>query len=448
MKLISWHFSSTLKQICIISLIVPLLAHSASIQKLHNDNPDMKYIGSASCSSSNCHGAGSLQNKSNVRQNEFNTWFNHDPHATAYSALESSQGQQIANNLGLGNATQAQVCLNCHTTNVSENRRAGRFRANEGVSCEGCHGPGSLWLSSHSNPATSRSELISHGLYDTWNSTSKAELCLSCHLGDQNQKITHKIMAAGHPRLVFELVTFSDAQPRHYDIDRDYIQRKEPYRQIKEWAIGQAQYGYQFLDLLIGTDKTENALFPELALYECHTCHHNPKKVRWNRLDNEEDRPGRIKINGSSLLATQIITSIIAPEYGIRIRDLRASIRQKTISNEGNISEIASKGKELFKTVKKTIESRTITNDDGIAILEQILTIGRKGTLRELSSAEQSVMAIALITNDLPRESEYFHAPDEITTVLENLYTILSDENAFSPQRLKSNLKKLKVLEN
>ena len=79
---------------------MPLLAHSASIQKLHNDNPDMKYIGSASCSSSNCHGAGSLQNKSNVRQNEFNTWFNHDPHATAYSALESSQGQQIANNLG------------------------------------------------------------------------------------------------------------------------------------------------------------------------------------------------------------------------------------------------------------------------------------------------------------------------------------------------------------
>ena len=139
---------------------------------------------------------------------------------------------------------------------------------------------------------------------------------------------------------------------------------------------------------------------------------------------------------------------MIAPEYGNRIGQLRAAIRQKTISNEGNISEIAAQGKELFKIVKETFQSQTITNEDGIAILEQIVTIGRKGTLRELSSAEQSVMAIALITKDLPSNSNYFHASSEISSVLEGLYKVLSDENAFSPQRLKNNLKKLKVLEN
>ena len=440
--------NSIVKLTSIVCLFSPLFVQSASIQKLHTDNPDANYIGSASCSSSNCHGAGSIQNQTNVRQNEFNTWFNHDPHANAYVALESTQGKQIANNLGLGDATKAQICLNCHTTNVPVSRQSGRFRASEGVSCEGCHGPGSLWLSNHSNPNTARSELMSQGLYDTWSSTSKAELCLSCHLGDQNQRITHKIMAAGHPRLVFELVTFTDAQPRHYDVDEDYIYRKKPYRQIKEWAVGQAQYGYQFLDLLLDTDKSENTLFPELSMYECHTCHHNPKKIRWNRLDGEKEEPGRIKINGSSLLITQLIANVIAPEYGDRIGQLRAAIRQKTISNEGNISEIAAQGKELFKIVKETFQSQTITNEDGIAILEQIVTIGRKGTLRELSSAEQSVMAIALITKDLPSNSNYFHASSEISSVLEGLYKVLSDENAFSPQRLKNNLKKLKVLEN
>ena len=442
------YLNRILRLACVVFLISSSVVQSASIQKLHTDNPDAKYIGSASCSSSNCHGAGTVQNQTNVRQNEFNTWFNHDPHANAYTALESKQGRQIANNLGLGDATKAQICLNCHTTNVRDGRQTGRFRASEGISCEGCHGPGSLWLSSHSNPNTARSELMAQGLYDTWNSTSKAELCLSCHLGDQNQRITHKIMAAGHPRLVFELVTFTDAQPRHYDVDEDYMHRKKPYRQIKEWAIGQAQYGYQFLDLLLDTDKSENTLFPELSMYECHTCHHNPKKIRWNRLDGEKEEPGRIKINGSSLLVTQIIANVIAPEYGERIGQLRAAIRQKTISNEGNISEIASQGKELFKTVKKTFQSRTITSEDGIAILEQIVTIGRKGTLRELSSAEQSVMAIALITKDLSSNSNYFHSSKEISNVLEGLYKVLSDENAFSPQRLKNNLTKLKVLEN
>ncbi len=446
--LLNKHIDVILKLTCIACFILHSFAYSASIQKLHINDPNATYIGSASCSSSNCHGAGVVKNQTNVRQNEFNTWFNHDPHADAYNALESEHGKQIAINLGLGDATKAQVCLNCHTTNVAEERQTSRFRSSEGVSCEGCHGPGSLWLSSHSNPDTARSELMAQGLYDTWNSTSKAELCLSCHLGDQNQRITHKIMAAGHPRLVFELVTFTDAQPRHYDVDEDYIHRKKPYRQIKEWAVGQAQYGYQFLDLLLNTDKSENTLFPELSMYECHTCHHNPKVIRWNRLDGEKEEPGRIKINGSSLLVTQIIANVVAPEYGESISELRTAIREKTISNEGNISEIAARGKELFKTVKETFQSRIITNENGMAILEQIVTTGKKGTLRELSSAEQSVMAIALITKDLPRNSNYFHASGEITNVLEGLYKVLSDENAFSPERLKNNLKKLKVLEN
>ena len=47
-----------------------------------------------------------------------------------------------------------------------------------------------------------------------------------------------------------------------------------------------------------------------------------------------------------------------------------------------------------------------------------------------------------------PSNSNYFHASSEISSVLEGLYKVLSDENAFSPQRLKNNLKKLKVLEN
>ncbi len=433
-----------IRSFAILLSILPLLGYGSSIKKLHTDNPDAMYIGSASCSSSNCHGAGIAQKKSNVRQNEFNTWFNHDPHATAYRALESKQGQQIANNLGLGDATEAQICLNCHTTNVSATKRTDRFRAAEGVSCEGCHGPGSLWLSSHTDRTVSKNELEEQGLYDTSSFNKKAKLCLSCHLGDQNQKITHKIMAAGHPRLAFELVTFTDAQPRHYDIDEDYLARKNPYRPIKEWALGQTQYGYQFLDLLAESNKSGDLLFPELSLFECHTCHHNPKKIRWDRL-NKEEEPGRIKINGSSLMITQMIAEILLPEYKDRISELRDKIRHKTITNEGNISEIALEGKELFRTLKESIESKDITNKEGVAILNQIILTGKAGALRELSSAEQSVMAIALITKDLPQEFEYLKTPAQVTTVIESLYTILLDENAFNPQRLKNKLKKLKV---
>ena len=145
---------------------------------------------------------------------------------------------------------------------MRDGRQTGRFRASEGISCEGCHGPGSLWLSSHSNPNTARSELMAQGLYDTWNSTSKAELCLSCHLGDQNQRITHKIMAAGHPRLVFELVTFTDAQPRHYDVDELHASKKSLTGKLKNGQLGKRNMDINFLTccLILTNRKTPCSL--------------------------------------------------------------------------------------------------------------------------------------------------------------------------------------------
>ena len=109
-------------------------------------------------------------------------------------------------------------------------------------------------------------------------------------------------------------------------------------------------------------------------MYECHTCHHN-LKIRWNRLDGEKEEPGRIKINGSSLLITQLIANVIAPECGNH-RSVESSNPSKN-DFKRNISEIAAQGKELFKIVKETNQS-DYYKEDGIAILDQIVTIGRK----------------------------------------------------------------------
>ena len=47
-------------------------------------------------------------------------------------------------------------------------------------------------------------------------------------------------MGAGHPRLDFELDTFTATQPAHYEIDKDYYERKIVSNGMQTWAIGQA----------------------------------------------------------------------------------------------------------------------------------------------------------------------------------------------------------------
>lgn len=69
------------------------------------------------------------------------------PHAHAYKVLASPESQAIAAKMGIANAQTSGKCLKCHSTayNYTENRVSTAIKVKEGVSCESCHGPGSLY---------------------------------------------------------------------------------------------------------------------------------------------------------------------------------------------------------------------------------------------------------------------------------------------------------------
>src|SRR5258708_3214636 len=176
-----------------------------------------KHMGVATCSNSVCHGASQPFRDSDVMQNEFAIWQEFDPHAKAYQILEKPESKAIAQKLGLGDPTQAKVCLDCHADNQPTARRGERFQISDGVGCEACHGGSELWLNAHSDRSVAHADNLGKGMYATENPIKRAQLCLSCHMGEKERMITHRIMGAGHPRLSFELDTFTWLHP-HYKI--------------------------------------------------------------------------------------------------------------------------------------------------------------------------------------------------------------------------------------
>mgnify|MGYP000500502884 FL=1 len=149
-------------------------------------------------------------------------------------------------------------------------------------------------------------------MYPTESPAARADLCVSCHVGNEKKWATHDIMGAGHPRLSFELDTFTVIQPAHYRVDKDYIKRKEDYSGLKIWLVGQIMVADHWLSLILSERFTGEGLFPEISFYDCHACHHGMSDER--KQSGLVSHPGDLRLNDAYLQIIEIIISVISPQ--------------------------------------------------------------------------------------------------------------------------------------
>lgn len=144
-------------RICLI-LIVVSLSSGISAQTF-------KYVGAAKCKM--CH------NKA-PKGEQYNKWSGLK-HANALESLKNQKSIDYAKKNGLGDPINEAKCLKCHSTAASiDPKLNGGIKKEEGVSCESCHGPGSLYKS----PAVmkNREVALKKGLI-----IPDKELCEGCH---------------------------------------------------------------------------------------------------------------------------------------------------------------------------------------------------------------------------------------------------------------------------
>jgi len=80
---------------------------------------------------------------------QYSIWKN-SAHAKAYEILATDKARELAAKAGVkGNPQEAKECLECHVTGHGEDPAAfdTTFVVKDGVQCESCHGPGSVYRS-------------------------------------------------------------------------------------------------------------------------------------------------------------------------------------------------------------------------------------------------------------------------------------------------------------
>jgi hypothetical protein len=162
-----------------------------------------------------------------VMLDEYAIWKTLDKHAQAYAVLRGERGQQMSKLLKSDVLKPETGCLNCHAMNALKTSPQETFNPEDGVSCGGCHGPSSGWLTEHTQPAwrkLSPREKAERGMKDVRDPETRSKLCMSCHIGnaDEGKVVTHAMFAAGHPPLPpFEVATFSQNEPQHWRDAKD-----------------------------------------------------------------------------------------------------------------------------------------------------------------------------------------------------------------------------------
>lgn len=291
-----------------------------------------RFMGTGSCSSSNCHGSTSARTGNDILQNEYVTWLKHDKHSQAFNVLAGPDSKKIAANLSIKDPQKEKLCLDCHATYVSEKLRGPKYVVEDGVSCESCHGAAESWLETHSQKGSSHAENVKHGMKDLNDMHSRAVQCLSCHYGTDEKTVNHRLYGAGHPRLSFELDTFGVLQAKHWAIDKDYVDRKGPYVPLKAWLAGQVALSQETLKALKSPTRSKFGIFPELSLFDCYSCHHSLTDDQWKKR-SYGNSPGELHLNLPSLLMIREISTAITPAISKELASLVETLHNEYVKN-------------------------------------------------------------------------------------------------------------------
>jgi len=425
----------------IVTLLILLLANPAPSRAGQAARPSSGLEGVASCAGTTCHGRMEADGAI-VRQDELMRWQEASTpggaHSRAFSILAYPRARQIAATLGLGDATAAPACLGCHATPAGGGTGR-RFLPADGVGCEACHGPASGWIASHYTVGASHAANVARGMVALEQPATRAAVCLDCHFGSSKpgQFVSHRMMAAGHPRLSFELDLFSTLQ-QHHDEDADYLQRKGRTDGVRMWAVGQAMAVNRVLTLFDTPKGTEGA-FPEFYFFDCHSCHRriydaDERTRTWEANPGRPIPAGMPPFNDENMILLAAAAKIAAPGMAARLDGDSRAFHAALAKDRGAAVAAGARLAGTAASLASALSAVRGNGDTAFAMVDAIAGPALAPRFTDYEGSVQGVMAIDTLLNALVREKRVtVGAAAGIRANINRAYAAVEDPNGYRP---------------
>ncbi len=407
--------------ILVISIALCGLANRApAAEPLHE--------GVATCASTTCHGAARPLGGTGVLQNEYVTWSEFDPHARAFRTLRDERSAVIARRLGIGPADRATACLACHSEVVPAARRGPRFQQDDGIGCEACHGAAGNWLAIHDDGTpNTHADSLRAGLRPLNEPAALASTCTACHVGSADRLASHAMMAAGHPRLSFELDTFTElwrtsGGREHYRRDRDNAAGKPWASAPQIWLTGLVAAS------LASVDQVQAAVgrraFPEFAAFNCYSCHRNMGHDEMAVGRPVGGAPGTLRVNDSAL---RLLATAVPARTAVLLRGLEA-LQRAANDDRSAVPAAAEVLRKQLRALGSVLETSPVRSADRQAMLAAVLRDSGSRAYPDYATAEQAAMAAVVLLADAGESTSR-------KAEIDALFAVLDDDAAFDQAR-------------
>ena len=387
----------------------------------HADENKMQ--GAVTCSAAACHGG------TQKKKNEFTRWSTQDKHRKAYGVLFDERSQKMAKILGLKRpAHEDDFCLSCHGVK-NDVAKSPRYDIQEGVSCESCHGAAEKWLEPHVQKEWPYEKSVRLGMTDLKDISIRTQTCLTCH-----STLDHKVLAAGHPDVVFEQDTFTAMMPRHWD-------EKGSWAGAKAWATGQVLSLKQHLNLLEKLSR-EGRPYDE-GFKNCFACHHNIYDVKWSLNDQSS---GRASWDHARDRVLMDFLKVAFPEQYSLVQPKVQFLEQAFLSSTAKPEQLVEAAQEIKSRLDGILPQISGRPWGDVMVLNLIKTIAAEpqAALQGYHVAEQIFMALDALSIAAQKEGV---AVSSLRGLVKKMATTLDiqDPSRYDPQAFQKVLEEMKL---
>ena len=189
----------------------------------------------------------------------------------------------------------------------------------------------------------------------------------------------------------------------------------------KTWLAGQLQSAELFLTLIQSPLFSPGGMFPELAFYDCHACHHPMEKKRWpaQRADASFN-PGSLRLQGQSLVMLQaVLEALGTPEALAQLRQGTDELIRAGLADPGAVRAAAQKLLEQLHGLESWTR-RAYAPAEVAQVRRMLLHYAAQDKADDYAVAEQVVMAVESLSYSLADRASHKASLDALFATVKN----------------------------
>jgi hypothetical protein len=257
--------------------------------------------------------------------------------------------------------------------------------------------------------------------------------------------VTHGMMAAGHPRVSFELDLFS-AMQQHYDFDADYKRRKTQPDSVQVWAVGQAEAVKRSTRLFGNAKYGTEGIFPQYYFFDCHSCHRqisdNPAAGR--RFETNPGRPmpfGLAPYNDENIIMLSAVSKILAPGQAERFDAASRNLHQAMGEGRSQAVAAAAQLHAAADALSGALAGNGNSGDTAFRVIEAVGSKAISPRFTDYAGSAQAVMAVDTLLNALVSDGRItVGAAAGIRANINRAYAAVGSPERYDPSQFRAAL--------